>query len=61
MVAPTATPQGVACLMMAQAGSWNDAAIERAACRSSRLLNVSGGPPSCSIIDSRWRRAPTST
>ena len=62
MVAPTATPHGLACLMMAQAGH-----LERAPRSSAppadrqRLLNDSGRPPSCSIIDSRWRRAPAST
>ena len=43
-VAPTATPHGLVCLMMAQAGSWNAATIVRAACRSARLLNESGLP-----------------
>ena len=60
IVSPTATPQGFACLTITAAGSVSSRAMRRAPSRSPRLLYESSLPPSCSIPESRCRRAPSS-
>ena len=55
---PTATPHGLLCFMIAQAGTLNSATSRRPELRSSTLLNERSLPPICLTIESTCMRVP---